>query len=428
MQALRAWPASCLGWALFIGVCGSPAAAQGIADEVRPEGIRLGALVLAPGVDLVPIGIDTNILRDPVDPKGDIVGGVMSQLTATVNMRPIDIETSTAVAYEHFAQYSDQRSVNRDHWIRVRTRLPRATLFASGESIDTRDRVNYDLDSRVRRMGTAAAVGGEFRITPKTSVTAGARRVDSEYAGDAIIDGIRLQETLQNRADKADASIRLRVTPLTTIFAEADQTRTRFTFSPERDSNSLRLVSGFETSSSLISGRFSAGYQGFQPLNNSFPSFSDVVGNADLTFPLGFATRLQLGVRRDLAYSYDPTDVLYVVGALQGSIVHRFGTRWQLEGSASRYQLAYRSLVTSDGEGAPTYSFSDGRVEHGHSVRGGIGFRVRRLVRIGAESEYLTRRSPQHDREYNGFRANVFLRFGFSTGRQPLSPTIYLHD
>lgn len=402
-----------MGWTILVVLASRPATAQAREGDVRPEGIQLGPVVLAPGVELRPFGLDTNILRDPVDQKRDMIGSVASHLTATVRMRPIEVETSNAVEFEYFAHYSDQRSVNRDHWLRVRTRLARATLFASGGAFDTRERVDFDLDSRVRRTGTATALGAELRLTPKTSVATRVSRGYSTYEGDASVDGIPIQRTLQNRVDRADASLRMMVTPLTTIFMEADASRTRFIFSPARDSNSVRLIPGFETSSTLMSGRVAIGYQRFESLNNSFPDFSGVVGDVDMTFPLGSATRFQVGVRRDLAYSYHPTDLLYVVGAIQGSIVHRIGGRLELRAAASRYRLSYRSLIAAAGGAIDEYSIHQGRVEHGRTFRSAIGFRVRRLIRVGVEAEYINRYSPRPNRHFNEMRASLFLRFGF---------------
>ena len=372
MQVLRAWPWSSLGWALLIGLCGSPAAAQGFGEDVRPEGIRLGALLLAPGVDLVPIGLDTNILRDPVDQKRDIIAGVMPHLTASVRLRPFEVETSNEAEYEYFTHYSDQRSVNRNHWVRVRARLARATLFASGEAVDMRERVNYDLDSRVRRTGSERTAGAEFHITPKTTVTAGISRGHWVYTGNAIIDGIRLTEPLANQLDEANASMRMRVTPISTLLVDASKTRTRFVFSPVRDSDSVRVTPGFETSSPLMTGRVLIGYESLQPLITSIPSLSGAVADADLTFPLGFATRLQVNARRDLEYSYHPTDLFYAVGAIQGSIVHRIGRRWELEASAGGYRLTYRSLAAAVGEGAREAVLNESRVEHGRTFRSGV--------------------------------------------------------
>jgi hypothetical protein len=428
VRLLRAWPASFLGWVLFIGICGSPAAAQGNRADVQTEGIQLGALVLAPGLDLVPVGIDTNILRDPLDPRRDIIAAVMPHLTASVTLHPFDVETSNEAEYEYFTHYSDQRAINRDHWLRARARLARTTLFASAEAIDMRERVNYDLDSRVRRTGTQRAAGGEFRVTAKTTIAAGITRGDWTYTGDAIIGGIRVQHPLQNRADEADASIRVGVTPLTTLFLDASQTQTRFVFSPLRDADSLRLTPGFETSSRLMSGRLSVGYERLQPRTPSIPTLGGVVADGDLIFPLGFATRLHVDVRRDLEYSYHPTDLFYVVGAMQGSIVHRVGRRWEFQAGAGGYRLTYRSLIAAGSDAAAESILDNTRVEYGRTLRSGVEFRVRRLVRVGAEAEYVDRRSPLRDRHYNELRANLFLRLGFAGERRLAGPRIYRHD
>jgi hypothetical protein len=181
----------------------------------------------------------------------------------------------------------------------------------------------------------------------------------------------------------------------------------RFDQSPMRDSRSVRVMPAVEFQPlALIAGRASIGYESFQPLDRLFPRFDGVVGDADMSVPIPGTARLQLGATRDVEYSYQLTEPLYLLSAARASIVRRVGTRWEVEGGAARQRLAYRTLGSA-GEAVRTSRIDRRMVYHAT-----ISYRVGPLLRVGIRSEYARRRSDLPDHQFERMQAGAFIRYG----------------
>src|SRR5262249_45637602 len=147
--------------------------------------------------------------------------------------------------YLYFKEYANQRSWNDEILGRWEAPLARFLPYVTGSFASTRERPGFEIDSRARRRDDSVGVGTEVRLSTKTSIIVGAKRVRFEFDKDASFLGSNLATTLNRVSDTAEAQLLYRMTPLTTFGVRAEGAVDRFTFDHLRDANSVKVMSGF---------------------------------------------------------------------------------------------------------------------------------------------------------------------------------------
>lgn len=384
----------------------APAAAQ-VLPPPPPAGLRLGPVFVNPSISIDNVGLDTNILRERDDPKRDEVATITGRVGTVLRLGHLAIDSANHASADYYRIYSAQNSLNHAHALRVALSGSRIALFGRGSFVDTRERLNYEIDSRVRRRAHAAGAGIEVHFTAKTAVALDAGIAHAEFAGE--IDGAALDTTLRQDIRQASAELRWRITPLTTFVAAARGSDSRFRNAPIRDATRLGARGGLEfRAPASINGRLLLGAQRFDPRAAGFPRFQGLVGEADLTLPLGPATRLALTGERSFEYSFEPALPVYLLDVGGGSLVQRLGLRWELEAGASRQRLRYRSIAGPDTLGAVA------RVDHGARYHAHVRYRVSPLVGVSVNADYVRRQSLVGRRRHETLRAGVALDVRFA--------------
>jgi hypothetical protein len=257
-------------------------------------------------------------------------------------------------------------------------------------------------------MSEVIVVGGGMRLTPKTSFAADLQRSQTRLDNPEV--GVPINNELDRHDDRRGVELRWSATRRATVVLRADTTQARFDVAPVRDSNFVRLRPSVEWKPRpRLAARTSFGYMSLQPLNNDFPKFAGAVGSASFTFPLTITTQVAVDTGRDMDYSYQHTNPMYVVTVLRGSMVQRFGSRWELEFGAGRHRLAYRSPAGP----IPSEAGASPRVDRGLVYRNDLRYRVTKNVRAGFNATYFHRYSHIELLQSQGFRAGASLQFGF---------------
>jgi hypothetical protein len=217
-------------------------------------------------------------------------------------------------------------------------------------------------------------------------------------------------ETLGRRLDRDAAtfglSVRHDVTPLTTWTVEGEQQHDRFVQSPDRDADALRIVTGFEFKPfALISGKAVIGYRRFNTASPAVPDYTGPVASADLGYVLR-ATRVTLRVERDVTYSFEALEPYYLLTNLGFTVTQRLTRGWDAVGRAAGQVLDYKAV---GGLTAPE------RTDRGRQVGGGVGYHVGEIMRLGFDTEFVSRRSPITNRSYDGWRSGLSITYGMKT-------------
>jgi len=243
------------------------------------------------------------------------------------------------------------------------------------------------------------------RVGGKTRIGATAARQHTRHDGDAYFLGSSLETTLNRRTDTVGLEYRQSWTVLTTFVAQADTIRERFEFSPERNSNSLRVQAGLDLDPrALISGRVRVGYRQFDGVAAGLPNYAGLVASFSTGAVVGGRTRVELAGERDVTYSIEQRFPYYILTGATLSATPRLTQSWDVQGRLGLQRLDYQPFVLA-GETLD-------RVDRYRLFGGGVGYHLGRDVRIGFNVDRQRRRSPVQRRDYEGYRVGVSVTYG----------------
>lgn len=390
----------------------APATAQSIDDVRKNARMHAGPFYVTPALQLKELGVDTNVFNEAGDPRSDFTFTVAPKADVWVPIahRAL-LKTTVATDLVWYAKYDSERSINPQFTSRGEVYLHRLTLFGENAYLNTRQRPNFEIDLRSRHLENDATAGAIVRVTPKFSVEAAALRGITRYDADAIFDGTSLRETLNRDTTGVRVVARHRATPLTTFALRYENMQDRFPFSPSRDADSFRVMPGVEFKPrALISGSAYVGYRRFSAADGgTLPGFSGLVADLGLSYTLLGSTTIGVSVRRDLTYSYEALQPFFVNDSVGVSVRRALGRRFDLLGSADRYNYSYRDLFAAAGVAA-----GGPRVDTTWNYAASLGYRPRRDARIGFGFSYSDRTSTTASvRAFNGLRFGTVASLGF---------------
>ena len=399
--------------------CSLPAAAlaqSGSAesiDNVRENArIHVGPFYLTPALQLKELGVDSNVFNAAGEQKSDFTMTFGPKVDLWIPMaRRALLSTTAATDIVWYAQYDSERSIDPQFKGRGEIYLQRITLFAENAYLNTRQRPNYEIDLRSRHVENNALAGVDLALTPKFSVEVAGRRFDTRYDSDAEFDGTSLQQTLNRKTTGFVVTARQKATVLTTLALRYDNLRDQFEFSPERNSQSYRIMPGVEFKPrALINGTAYVGYRKFTPeIASVLPEFSGLVAQLGLSYTLLGSTTFGVSYRRDLTYSYEVEQPFFIDDSVGASVRRALGPRFDLLFSADRHKYAYENLVPL----APLETLAQ-RIDTTWNYTGSFGYRLSDNGRIGFGVSYWTRESTtRRFKDYDNLRIGTTATYGF---------------
>lgn len=345
-------------------------------DDAR---VRLGALLLAPTIDITNVGHDSNVYNDPEHPRSDVTATISPAVDGWLRASRVQVSGRSEVDAIYYRDLSDLRAVDSVHSARLDVRLSRLMPYATGSRATTRHRRNLEIDAPVERLEAAVGGGLDVQLTGKTVIGVGASRSRVEYEGDTLYLGSDLATVLNRTSTWETLSVRYAVTPLTTAGVNVEWGQDRFESAPTRDSNSVRIGPFVEFKPlALVSGRAQVGFRRRTFLDRSTSQFAGMVARADLHYTLLGRTQFGVQVDRDLSYSYRLDNEEYLLNGLSGSVTQQLAEPWSLSASAGRYHLDYRGAV-AESETVNLYGI-------------GLGYRIGGTL-LGVRLDYQQRNS-----------------------------------
>jgi hypothetical protein len=264
---------------LIAMLCSSPAFAQAVPppsdDPVASAPLHLGAFGLDPRVGLTNFGVDTNVFNSPNDPQQDFTFTVSPDLDVWLRTGRGLLSLTGGLDFVYFQEFDSERSVNSNALGQYEFRFNRLRPYGSASTLNTRERPGYEIDARARHYETDFHVGSDFRVASKSTLRLDFRYLDYRFAGDEVFNGQALYEELNRILKAAELSWRQRLTALTTWVTRFSRETERFEFDDFRNSDSLRLSSGFELGRfALIRGNAFAGFRKLTPADGGIlPEF-----------------------------------------------------------------------------------------------------------------------------------------------------------
>jgi hypothetical protein len=386
---------------LLCGAAAMPAAAQS-SDPVESARVQLGPLGITPAVGITNLGVDSNVFNQPDAGERDTtmtssVGG-----NAWLRARRSLLSLDGRADFVYFRQHASERSVDGNAGGVFEVRGNHFTPWVGGRFAAGRQRLGYEIDARSRRQESRVSAGLDLRLGAKSKLTVAGERRDQRYDADAQFLGTSLQQALNHRTDARWVAFSHSLTPLTAWVTKAELIQDRFGFSPDRDADSVRVVSGFDLQpSALIAGTGRIGYRRFRG-SAGVPEYAGLVGSVDASYTLLNRTRFDVEAQRDLEYSFDVAQPYYVISGGRFTVTPQVTRRLDVQARAAVQRLAYRELAS-----AGTLA----RVDRYTLYGAGVGIRLAGM-RVGVNLDRERRESPLAGHEYDAYRMGMSITYG----------------
>ncbi len=178
---------------------------------------RFGSVGLSPTLAITNFGVDDNIFNDATDPKRDFTMTVTPRLQARLRSGKVLLSGVVATGLVYYQKYDDERSIDYTADGRVDVDLGWFQPYALASWIDTRERLNAELDVRAPRTETTLAGGARALLSPKTGLVFDLRRAGLDFAEGTTFDGVLLSQSLNSTTQTIAGGLELYLTPLTTV-------------------------------------------------------------------------------------------------------------------------------------------------------------------------------------------------------------------
>ena len=383
----------------------APARAQTQAPEtIESMPIHVGPLGLRPSVSITNVGQDSNVFNDADHPQQDFTATIVPRLVARLRARRLLLSYGSATDIVYFKKFKDERSVNSTTDLKLDVDVGRLQPYASVGWVNTKERMNSEVDIRAPRTQRTLAAGTRMLVASRTAIVVNARRFDLAFDDGVQFRGVDLARNLNSRTDSLDAGVQLLLTPLTTFSMTSSFQRDRFAAAPERDADSLRLLPALRFDpTSLIRGSIAVGYRRFRPLSPELPDYSGLLVQVGVGYTLADRTKFDVDLTRDVQYSFEDLEPYYLSTGGRLTITHQLVGPLDVQGIASRQTMGYRQRQVQN---------EVRRRDEVQTLGGGAGYRLRATMRLGLNWELTRRLSPLVERQYVRRRVYASLTYG----------------
>jgi hypothetical protein len=379
------------------------AAAQQVVDASQTAMFHFGPLSLTPRLAIQNLGVDTNVFNSAETPVRDTTLTVAPGVDVWLRAGRVRLASQTTTEWLYYRTLASQRSFNAGENLRIDVDLARVTPRVGGLFLNTRARPNDEVDARVQQHNTGGSVGMTVPAGSRLKFDLDARRTRYDYSQGAY-GNPNVADALNRDSDVVSLAGTVEVTVLTSLAVRLESIRDRFTYSTERDSDSLRVMPGviFEPFA-FVSGRAFVGYRRFEALDPGVPDYSGLVADVELKYVALDMFRVVGRVKRDLDYSLDETEPYYVTASVGVEATQLLGLNWDVVGRARHGTLTYPELS----------ALRPGRVDTVDEFGAGVGRRFGERWRVGFDVNYVRRVSAIPSRTYDGLRVGGSFVYGY---------------
>jgi len=319
------------------------------------------------------------------------------------------VKSQLGADFVYYAHYVSERSIDPQAAVRAEVYARRLTFFAEGSYLNTRERLNYEIDLRARHLEKDLSGGVAVRATTRLTLEVAAARGQIRFDGDPYFGGQRLKETLDRDTQIYGVTARHRRNNLTTFGLRYENQTDQFPLSPVRDTDSFRVMPGVELRPrALLNGSAWVGYRRFEPKAAVLHSQAGLVSQLALSYTLLGATVFGVTYDRDYQFAYEALTPYFVDNSVGVFVRRAIGARADVRGNVARHRYAYQPITTG-----PVLAGLD-RVDTTDNYGVNVGYRLNRQTRAGVGLSYWTRDSTLLDfRNYTGLRVGLTMNREF---------------
>ena len=388
--------------ALAAVVLSSAAAVAQESDTPPPGTVVLGPLRVTPSLRVADMGVDNNVFNEPVDPKTDFTFTLTPRADVGFRMSRLRIGYTTQTDYVYYRKYASERGTNFTSAVRLDYDLGQLRPYVSAQGVNTRARLNSEVDARARHHDVLYAAGLALQVASRTRLLVNTSRATIAFDADETFRGVELRRSFDSRRQSVDGGVSIDVTPITRFSVLVAREQQRFALVDDRDSNTWRISPTLSFSpDGLVRGSASVGYRRFHTLSPDLPDYAGLVSSVSVAATLYGRHDVQGTVNRDVQYSYDEnTD--YYVGTTAGlTWTMLLAGPFDVRGTVSRTLMDYRGVA--DIAGTDTM----------RTFGGGFGVRFKGHARLGLNADWSRRDSGRSaDRDFRNHRIFAGLTWG----------------
>ena len=134
---------------------------------------------------------------------------MVPRLAARLHGGRLLLSSGSATDMVYFKKFTGERSINFTTDVKLDANLGRLQPYVSAGWIDTKDRMNAEIDIRFPRTQRTLAAGARILLASRTAVVVSARRFTLNFDDGALFRGVDLTRTLNSRSDSVDAGMQL---------------------------------------------------------------------------------------------------------------------------------------------------------------------------------------------------------------------------
>lgn len=379
-------------------------------ERRREREIRFGrAFSIVPVAALTRIGIDTNVLNETGRPEADFVVSGGPQLDVWFDLRRVRLGSTGGAEFVYFRDHDDQRSVNR--WVSGTTDLElsrRFTMRFGAGWANSRERLNNELDARLRRIERTLDAGLQFRPWDRVQIEVAGRDFHRRFDRGVTFFGVKVDETLTGRLRIASAATRVSLTALTSLEVAGRAATHRFDLFPEKNADTTEMsVGGTWRPGALVAGAARVGYLRHLSVAPTAPDLERVVGGFDLSYQPGERTRLGGQLERTTGDTFQPQFAFALVDRAGGFVQQGMFRRFDIRLEAYREAYTYQVFRDFD-EGAE----GGLRMERTRRYTSELGVHAGAL-RVGFNATYVERfATTRADRSYDSIWLTANITYG----------------
>jgi hypothetical protein len=367
--------------------------------------VRLGPVLATPSIAVTNLGVDSNVFNDENDPKKDFTFTVSPRTDLWLRAGRTWLRGTLAEDLVWYQEYSAERSGNSSYAANWLVPLNRLTMSVGGTHLNTKQRPDFEIDERARRVETTYNGAASFRFLANTSLGVTAERAHISFAEDVVFRGVDLRDELTRTETTTAVNASHRLTPLTTISLELARENVQFDFTPGRNTNSNLVVAkvAFDPVAA-IKGNASVGYRDYRPVAGDVPGYTGTVAAVDLSYMAFVATKITGKISRDVQFSYDPAQPYFLQNGYSLEVLQQLFGAVDIAVRAGTATVAYRDRTGT--------SVSATRPDRTRMYGAGVGYHLGRDTRIGVNVDQQGRTSPTSGHSYEGFRIWTAVSYG----------------
>lgn len=400
----RTFRLTAAAWVASTLLIARPAPAQ---ENIPPGTLTLGPLRITPSLVVKDMGIDDNVFNESINPKRDFTFTLTPRADAIFRVRRLRVTFATFSDYVYYKKYSSERGTNTSGSVRTDIDLGILKPYAKVEGLNSRARINTEVDARARHRDLTYGAGLTLKIASRTNLMVNGSDGKTVYEPGAEFRGVDLRDSFDGRRLIVDGGLSIALTPLTTFSMTLGREHHRFERSPDRDSNSWRISPTFSFSpAGVLTGSATVGYRRFQPLSPTLPDYAGVVSAVTVGATIYSRHQLQGVFNRDVQYSYDLITDYYI--GTGGTLTWTMA----IVGPIDVRGVAGRTLMDYRGGGGGQQAGRDLMTSYG----GGIGYRFGHRARLGVNVDWSQRTSNRSgDFAFKNHRIFAGLTWGIAS-------------